>query len=98
MHSRPPPYFYGQAYVVAFAGVLLLCIGVDNLEWQFFLIGFCLLVLSVVGLAYLAWWRRSFNEWHPDELDTELSTLSRISDYWSTRIVRAASNSFRRRD
>ena len=50
-----------------------LSFGIRDPAWEFFLFAFGVAVLSFVGLAYIGWWRQSYDEWHPDEPDTETS-------------------------
>lgn len=95
MHSRPPDYYYGQAYVVAFGAILSLAFGIRDPAWEFFLFSLGFAVLSIAFLAYLGWWRQSYDEWHPDEPDTETSRLNRTT---SSRALGAVVRIFRRAD
>ena len=87
MRSRPPPYFYGQGFVLVFGGVLAFLLGIQLWEMEPFLLSLGCLVLAIAYFAYLAWWRRSYSEWNPDEPDTEISFIQRLSDGWSMRAV-----------
>ena len=87
VRSRPPPYYYGQAYVAALAATASLSFGIWRPLWEYFVFALGFAVLAVAGLAYLGWWRRSYDEWHPDEPDTETSWLNRTASSWALNAV-----------
>lgn len=87
MHSRPPAYYYGQAYVLVLAAVCSLIFGIRGLMWQGFLLALVLALIAIPSLAYLDWWRRNYDEWNPDEPDEETSRLNRTVGSWATQVV-----------
>lgn len=87
MHSRPPAYYYGQASVGALGAIVSLSFGISRPAWEPFLFALGLAVVAIAGLAYLGWWRRSYDEWHPDEPDTETSRLNRTVSTWALNAV-----------
>jgi len=97
MRSRPPEYFYFQGYCAVVGALFGLGLGILRLEWWVLAGSLLLLAAAIAFFAYLAWWRRSYEEWQPDDLGTPTPLLQRTADDLSTRAVMSVSRIVRRR-
>jgi len=89
MRSRPPEYFYFQVYC-GFVGALFgLGLGILRLEWWVLAGSLLLLAAAIAFFAYLAWWRRSYDQMHPDDPSINVPFLQRTADDLSTKFVRS---------
>jgi hypothetical protein len=87
MHSRPPAYYYGQVYLGAFLALCCLVAGIQSSDWEFFAFALALSGMTILGLAYLDWWRQRYDEWNPNEPDHETSRLNRATSSFATRVL-----------
>ena len=95
MRSRPPDYIYYQGYFLFVAGLIGLGFGVVHLEWQPFALSLVCFPASLAFFRFLAWWRHSYDDWNPDDLDTESGAFALWVDarstqtwVWLTRTIR----------
>lgn len=88
MRSRPPEYLYFQGYLMVLAALWAFGLGLERLDdWRYFGISFVILLGAFLFFAYLAWWRRNYEEWHPGNPDIRVSILQRTADELSTKFI-----------
>ena len=99
---RPPPFFlYYGAWLILGIGVWCLVLGPIHREWHLLVFGFAGVGLGIPGMAFLAWMRDRYNEWHPedrgliDDLGFPVSRTELMSDAFATWAINLVWRSFR---
>lgn len=67
VHAPPPAFLYYQIWFFPTAGVMCLVAAAAYLDWHFLLLGIAMLAVGILGMAFLAWMRERYNEWHPED-------------------------------
>lgn len=101
MHRPPPEYFYYHPWLLVVGGVGLVLASPFLMEWEPLAIGLVMLMFAIPFMAYLAWWRDRYNEWHledrglVDDLGASVPRLLLFSDEFATKILQLIWPSFR---
>lgn len=67
MHAPPPAFLYYQIWFFPTVGVMCLAAASIYRQWQPLVIGVVALAVGILGMAFLAWMRERYNEWHPED-------------------------------
>ena len=101
MHRPPPFYLYYDAWLFLGVGVTCLALAPFQQEWQLLAFGIAGVGLGVLTMAFLAWMRDRYNEWHPDDcgliddLGFPVSRTELMSDSFATWVINLVWPSFR---
>jgi hypothetical protein len=101
VHTPPPEYFYYGPWCMLVSGAGLVIASPFFMEWEPLVVGVVMLIVGIPAMAFLAWWRDRYNEWHledrglVDHMGFPVPRLLLLSDEFATKIIDLIWPSFR---